>query len=121
MARRSGLGETMTFRQPTTSDAKWRERRRGVRMNSRVHIAVEWEENGKTVREEAITRMVSPYGCLVILRHDLALEHRLRLTNLDLRNTVDAVIVWRGNERSEGRELGLELVNPEMDFWGLEL
>lgn len=91
-------------------------------MNSQVHIALDWQaSDGAAIHEEAVTRMVSPYGCLVVLPHDLQLEHRLRLTNLDNGLAIDAVVVWRGNERAEGRELGLELVNPEMDFWGIEL
>lgn len=112
----------MAFRKEPSPETKWRERRRGVRMNSRVHIAVEWDaEGGKKLREEAVTRVVSPYGCLVILAHDLPLEQPVRVINLDNQNAVSAVVSWRGNERDEGRELGIELVNPEMDFWGLEL
>jgi len=37
------------------------------------------------------------------------------------RQTNPAVIVWRGNERAEGWELGIELINPQMGFWGVEL
>jgi len=29
--------------------------------------------------------------------------------------------VWKGNPRPEGWEYGIELVGPDMDFWGLEL
>jgi hypothetical protein len=32
-----------------------------------------------------------------------------------------AVIVWKGHQRAEGWELGVELIDPQMDFWGLEL
>jgi len=35
--------------------------------------------------------------------------------------TNSAVIVWRGLERAEGWELGIELINPQMGFWGLDL
>ena len=112
----------MSFRKEPAPDTKWRERRRGVRMNSRVRIAVEWDAgDGKTLREEAVTRVVSPCGCLVVLSHDLPLDQSLRVINLDNQNAVSAVVSWRGKERAEGRELGIELVNPEMDFWGLEL
>jgi len=29
--------------------------------------------------------------------------------------------VWKGNSRPDGWEYGVELIAPEMDFWGLEL
>jgi len=32
-----------------------------------------------------------------------------------------AIVVWKGNQRPDGWEYGVELVAPEMDFWGLEL
>ena len=37
------------------------------------------------------------------------------------RQSNPAIVVWRGNERAEGWELGIELIDPKMDFWGLEL
>ena len=44
------------------------------------------------------------------------------LTNIATQTSNSAVIVWKGNERPEGGwEYGVELVAPEMDFWGLEL
>jgi hypothetical protein len=30
-------------------------------------------------------------------------------------------VVWKGGGRSDGWEYGIELISPEMDFWGLEL
>jgi len=96
-------------------------KRRGVRVNSRVPIALEWDAGGQSVRQEAQTRVVGPYGCLVLLPHNLEVEQRLQLTNLVNKEMNPAVIVWRGVERPEGWELGIELVNPQMDFWGLEL
>ena len=112
----------MTFRKESARETKWRERRRGVRMNSRVRIAVEWDTpDGGRQREEAVTRIVSPHGCLVVLRHDLPLEHKVHVTNLETQQDAPAAIVWKGHERAEGFELGVELTNPEMDFWGLDL
>jgi hypothetical protein len=97
------------------------EKRRGVRVNSRVRIALEWEAGGETRRGEAETRVVGPYGCLVVIPQNLDLDQRIQLINLVNRQANPAVIVWRGNERAEGWELGVELINPEMGFWGLDL
>ena len=110
------------FRKESSAELKWCERRRGVRMNSRVRVAVEWQgADGKEVRQETVTCMVSPYGCLVVLGHNLPLEQQVRVTNLERRENVPAMVVWKGNERAEGWEHGIELKNPEVDFWGLEL
>ncbi len=73
------------------------------------------------MREKAHTRIVGHYGCLLVIPQELQLEQRIRLTNLANNQTIDAVIVWKGNQRVEGWELGIELVNPDMGFWGLEI
>jgi hypothetical protein len=99
------------------------EQRRGHRMNSRVPVRLEWDKaGGHRVRVEAHTRVVNPYGCMVVLDHDLKLEHRLALTNVATDTSNSAIIVWKGSQRPEGGwEYGVELVAPETDFWGLEL
>ena len=97
------------------------ERRRGARVNSRVPVAIEWDLGGTLRREEAQTRVVGPYGCLVVLRQCLDVDQQIRVTNLVSRQSNSAVVVWRGSERTEGWELGIELMDPEMNFWGLDL
>ena len=106
-----------------TTTPKVKKKRRGIRLNSRVPVAIEWQNTDATpaCREEAFTRVVGPYGCLVVLRQSLELEQALRIVNLATNGSNSAVIVWKGNERPEGWELGIELIHPEMDFWGLEL
>jgi hypothetical protein len=90
-------------------------------MNSRVPVRLECDLNGRRLSVEAHTRVVNPYGCMVVLEHDLQLEHRVALTNIASDTSNAAVIVWKGNRRPEGWEYGVELVAPETDFWGLEL
>jgi hypothetical protein len=102
--------------------AKYREKRRGRRMNSRVQIRLEWDSsNGERRSLEANTRIVNPYGCMVVLAESLELEQRLAVTNLATQASNAAVIVWKGNKEPEGWEYGVELIAPDMDFWGLEL
>ena len=100
---------------------RYSEKRRGNRMNSRVHVRAEWETDGQPCRAEAVTRIVNPYGCMVILKPSLELNQRLSLTNLATGGSNASVIVWKGNARPERWEYGIELVAPEMDFWGIEL
>ncbi len=98
-----------------------REKRRGVRVNSRVPIAVEWNAGGESVRKEAQTRVVGPYGCMVVLPMNLEVKQAIQLTNMVSKQTNPAVVVWRGLERTEGWELGIELINPQMGFWDFDL
>ncbi len=102
--------------------ARYNEKRRGKRMNSRVPVRLEWETaEGRRCSYEAHTRVVNPYGCMVVLGESLNLDHRLALTNLATGASNAAVIVWKGNPRPEGWEYGIELIAPELEFWGLEL
>src|SRR5690349_421587 len=107
----------------TRATPKVKQKRRGIRLNSRVPVAIEWKKDNATAgrREEAFTRVVGPYGCLVVLPESLELEQSLRIVNLATNEANSAVIVWKGNERPDGWELGIELIHPAMDFWGLEL
>jgi hypothetical protein len=97
------------------------DKRRGHRMNSRVPVRLEWDASGKRQSVETHTRVVNPYGCMIVLSESLNLEHRIALTNLINGASNAAVIVWKGNPRPDGWEYGVELVSPEMDFWGMEL
>lgn len=97
------------------------EKRRGVRLNSRVPIAVEWDAGGEVHRGEAKTRVIGPYGCLAVCSQDLQLDQRVQVINLVSKQANPAVIVWRGHECTEGWELGIELINPVMGFWGIDL
>ncbi len=102
--------------------ARHDEKRRGVRLNSRIPVSIEWEDSAGARRcERAHTRVVGPYGCLVVLAGELALSQEVQLTNLAGDRTNRAVVVWRGPQRTEGWELGFSLMQPEPDFWGLEL
>jgi hypothetical protein len=100
---------------------QYTDKRRGKRMNSRVPVRLEWEGKQGRCSFEAHTRVVNPYGCMLVLSESLDLDHRLALTNLATGSSNAAIVVWKGNPRPEGWEYGIELVAPEMDFWGLEL
>jgi len=48
-------------------------------------------------------------------------DQRVRLTNLAGKQAVEAVIVWKCQDLGDGWELGMKLLNPHPDFWGLEI
>ena len=113
---------TVKLRELQEAGVRYGEKRRGRRMNSRVQIRLEWDvTDSQRDRVEALTRTVNPYGCMVVLPTMLELQQRVALTNLATEGSNAAVIVWRGNRQAEGWEYGIELVAPDMDFWGIEL
>lgn len=99
------------------------QKRRSPRMNSRVPVAIEWREQAinRTNRAEAHTRVVNFYGCLLVAAKPMPMEQEMTITNLANRRSTSAVVVYRGNKSLDGWEMGVELVQPETDFWGIEL
>ena len=92
-----------------------------MRVNSRVPVAVEWTETGRTLRAEGRTVDVSARGCLAVVPQGFAVGQKLRVHNLVNERTADAVLIWKGHEGRSGWELGIELINAPGDFWELEI
>jgi len=91
-------------------------------MNSRVPVSIEWNGNiGPRRFESAFTRVVNNYGCLLVSPRDVDVQQVLRLTNLATRNAVDAVVVWKGGQRPDGWDVGIEFKSENLEFWGLDL
>lgn len=108
--------------EPALKGPRIREKRRGKRMNSRVPVRLEWDgADGKRIAIEAHTRVVNPNGCMVVIGESLEMDQRVALVNLVTGTSNIAVVVWKGNPQPGGWEYGVELVAPEMDFWGLDL
>lgn len=94
--------------------------RAGVRVNSRVKVAVERKEEGRPARSEGHTMDISAHGCLAVVPEGFEVGEKLVVTNLGNRKECEAVLVWRGHQGTSGWELGLQLRQPEPDFWELE-
>jgi hypothetical protein len=94
--------------------------RAGARLNSRIKIALEWVEDGRTLRVEGHTLDVSPKGCLAIVPQGFTVGQRLRLINLTNYNVCECLLIWRGHEGRSGWEVGLELQEPSLEFWGVD-
>jgi hypothetical protein len=112
----------MTPGRNVPSGIKGHAKRRGPRMNSRVPVTIEWAGNpGPLHFETGFTRVVNSYGCLLVSPKEIDAQQRLRLTNLASRQVAEGVVVWKGTERSDGWDLGVELIGADLDFWGVEL
>jgi hypothetical protein len=94
--------------------------RAGVRVNSRVKVAVERREEGRAARAEGHTMDISAHGCMAIVPEEFELGEKLVVTNLINQKECEAVLVWRGHRVTSGWELGLRLREPGPDFWELE-
>ena len=91
-------------------------------MNSRVPVAIEWNGHAGPLRfETGFTRVVNNYGCLLVSPRELDVQQRLRVTNLATRESADAVVVWKGVQRPDGWDMGVELVAANLNFWGVDL
>ena len=91
------------------------------RLNSRVPVAIEWAEGGPQLRTEGYTVDVSSRGCLAVVTLGFTVGEQLRLMNLADQNSCEAVPAWCRNEGDHKWAVGLELREPGLDFWGLEL
>lgn len=104
-------------------DIRMRQKRRGPRMNSRVPVAISWDgcAAGPLDFEKGFTRVVNSYGCLLVSPREAELQQQLRLTNLSTRQEANGVVVWKGTQRPDGWDLGVQLVAADLNFWGVEL
>jgi hypothetical protein len=101
-------------------EVRMRHIRSSGRVNSRVAVAVEWDDAGRSLRAEGYTMDIGPKGCLAVIPQGFTVGQRLRLINLINQISCEAVLAWRGHEGRTGWELGLELQEPTADFWGLD-
>ena len=92
-------------------------------MNSQVPVSIEWRESlkGRECQSQARTRVVNFYGCLLVAARPMPMDQKLVITNLASHMKIGGVVVFRGTKGFDGWEMGVELVNPQTDFWGVEL
>lgn len=101
-------------------DERTRQIRGAGRVNSRVRVAIEWQEAGKENRAEGHTVDTSSKGCMVVMTQSVPVGESVRLVNLINQVSADAVVVWRGHQGRTGWELGIELTESSYEFWGLD-
>jgi hypothetical protein len=111
-------------RVPLSEEIRFEERVKHIRgtgrLNSRVSVAVEWTEMGRVLRAEGHTKDIGPKGCLAIVPQGFVVGQKLRLINRINQISSEATVIWRGHEGPAGWEIGVELIEPSPDFWGLD-
>src|SRR5260370_29858321 len=76
-------------------DLRMKQLRAGKRVNSRVPVAVEWEEARARHTAEGWTVDISPNGCLAVVPQGFALGQKFDLVNLLNTNVAETVLIWR--------------------------
>lgn len=109
----------MSLQETSSLNMKGREMRRSERVNSHVPVVLEWTDRSSLLSIKGKTRVVNFYGALVLAAENLSVGQQFRLTNLVNKRTLEAKVVWQGNATSDGWELGVELANPDSEYWGL--
>jgi hypothetical protein len=95
------------------------DRRRMPRILMEVPVMVRWiDHDGQLHTEPSSTQVVNAYGALVRLTDPLELGQELEITNLKTQVGAKARVVWVGSRaRGGGVGIGVELGNPDPDFW----
>lgn len=119
LIRQERIGHQMSLQETASLNMKGREMRRSERVNSHVPVALQWTERSGQLSSKGRTRVVNFYGALVLAAENLSLGQQFRLTNLVNERTLEAKVVWKGSATSDGWELGVELANPDSEYWGL--
>lgn len=93
-----------------------------MRVNSRVPVTIEWNGSaGPRSLAPGFTRVVNRYGCLLVSPKEIEAQQRLQLRNIATQELAEGVVVWKGSQRTDGWELGVELVGANLNFWGVEI
>ena len=98
-------------------EERWEKLRNHRRIVSRVKFQVEWEEGAERQCANGVTVDVSKSGCLAVVGAGLPLRKRVRLINPTSGRTAEAQVVWRDHE---AWDVGLELDQPDANFWGVK-
>jgi hypothetical protein len=76
--------------------------------------------NGKKFREICETLVVSAYGGLLMLKHEVDKDELVVVTNPETQEEIECRIVYLGDLCAQGQRVGVEFLTPAPHFWGLE-
>lgn len=95
------------------------DRRRSPRVLLEIPVQVVWTDGkGEGHTERVTTRVVNAYGALLHLKSPMVVDTELEIHNVTTMAKLTARVVWVGDpEPHGGQEIGIELGNPDPDFW----
>ena len=105
------MGTTAEFTAPRRSARVFRKMK--MQAQGRAH-------NGKKFREVCETLVVSAYGGLLMLKHEVNKDELLVITNPETQEEIECRIVYLGDLCDRGQRVAIEFLTPAPHFWGLE-
>jgi len=98
------------------------QRRRGERVLITIPVTARVAgESGQDAGEEAETVVVSFYGALIRLAEPPPLGTTLDITNKFTQQSGEFRVAYVSERPREGRyEVGVEMLTPREDFWGIQ-
>lgn len=93
--------------------------RRSPRREMPIPLRVRCEKLGHAWEEETQTRVVSRFGALLQVLHNVETGDLLVVVRLDQNRQTRARVAWAQRRDDGGTELGLELLNCD-NFWDLD-
>ena len=95
------------------------DRRRSPRVLLEILVQVIWTDaKGERHTERATTKVVNAYGALLHLQSQMVVDTELEIHNVTTMAKLTARVVWVGDpDPHGGQEIGIELGNPDPDFW----
>jgi hypothetical protein len=95
------------------------DRRRSPRVLLEIPVQVIWTDaKGERHTERATTKVVNAYGALLHLKSPMVVDMELEIHNVATMAKIQARVVWVGDpDPRGGQEIGIELGNPDPDFW----
>jgi len=95
------------------------DRRRSPRVLLEILVQVIWTDaKGERHTERATTKVVNAYGALLHLQSQMVVDTELEIHNVTTMAKLTARVVWVGDpDPHGGQEIGIELGDPDPDFW----
>jgi PilZ domain len=97
---------------------RYRERRRTLRVSLALPVLVHGQsEKGEKFCHKGTTRSVNRQGALVLMDDIVVVGQELLLVNENTNKPAESRVVFVKKERDGKHLVGLEFVNPDMNFW----
>jgi hypothetical protein len=97
---------------------RYRERRRTLRVALSVPVIVHGQnESGEKFCARATTRSVNRQGSLLVMDEIVVVGQTLLIVNENTNRSMETRVVSLKKERDGKQYVGVEFVNPELNFW----